>query len=370
MRGPISHQQDRGSRIAPDTKEETSQTEVRMEMQVGDHVIGQDHPTFFVIEEGQANEGKYELALRMIELAAQSGAAAIEFQFAVADDFYVRTHHMHAIYKAREFSQEQLVGLRQAAEQRRILISASPLSDRLMERLVDAGYTLFNINASDIVNPRMLDAVAETGMPFMVGTSMATIEEIDWAVERLRCRGCGAFCLLHGQHVMTTSEGRGVPESEVSLTTIRYLRDRYRLPVGFTDHTSSEIIPALAVANGAVVVTKHLAPQPGWRGPDWQVCLTPDKMTECLQLVRLADATKGSPEKALALGELADRDQMRRSIVAKFDLAAGTILKSEHLLLKRPGTGLDQRQLDSVVGKTLVVSIKKDDQIRLEYLTS
>ena len=348
--------------------EQTIQTPAPIEVRVGAHVIGQGHPTFFVVEEGQANEGNYEFALRMIELAVQTGADAIEFQLAIADDFYVRTHPNHAVYRAREFSQEQLVDLREAAKERGILISASPLSDRLVEKLVGAGYCLFNINSSDIVNPRMLDAVAETGVPFMIGMAMATIDEIDWAVERLLRHGSAPFCLLHGQHVMTTGDGRGVPESEVSLTTIRYLRDRYHLPVGFTDHTSSKIVPTLAVAHGAVVVTKHLAPRPGWRGSDWQICLTPEEMAECVQLVRLADVTKGSPQKALVLGELADRRQMRRSIVATYDLSAGTILEAEHLLLKRPGTGLDPRQLESIIGKRLIVAIKEDEQIQPEYL--
>ena len=348
--------------------EQTAKTRMPVKMQVGDYVIGQGHLTFFVVEEGQANEGNYELAIRMIELAAQTGADAIEFQFAIADDLYVRTHPAHAIYKAREFSQEQLIYLRQTAEEHRILIIASPLSDNLVKQLVKAGYPLLDVNCSDLVNPRMLDAVAETGVPFMIGTSMSPINEIDWAVDRLLRRGGGPFCLLHGQHVMATGSGGGVPEEQVSLSTIEYLCDRYHLPVGFTDHTSSEIVAALAVAHGAVVVTKHLSPQPGWRGPDWQVCLTPDKMAKCVQLVRLADVTKGSPERVLASGELADRSQMRRSIVAKCDLSVGTVLETEHLLFKRPGMGLDPRQAESIIGKRLTVAVGKDEQIQPEYL--
>ncbi|MFC1954516.1 N-acetylneuraminate synthase family protein [Chloroflexota bacterium] len=348
--------------------DKTTRIPTPVEMRVSTHVIGDGHPTFFVVEEGQANDGNYELAIKIIGLAARVGADAIEFQFAIADDFYVSTHPNHAIYKAREFSQEQLIGLQETATKHGILISASPLSDCLVERLVEAGYSLFNVNSSDIGNPRILDAIAETKVPLMIGTAMATTDEIDWAVKRLQQHRCGPFCLLHGQHVMTTSGGGGVAESDVSLSTIRYLRDRYHLPVGYIDHTSTEMISALAVSHGAVVVTKHLSPRPGWRGPDWQICLTPEKMTKCIQFVRLADVARGNPEKVLTLGELSDRSQMRRSIVAKCDLPIGTVLRAEHLLLKRPGAGLESQYLESIIGKRLNVSVKGDEQIQLDYL--
>ncbi|MDD5511006.1 MAG: N-acetylneuraminate synthase family protein [Dehalococcoidales bacterium] len=349
--------------------EQIARTSMPIEMKVGSHVIGNGHPTFFMVEEGQANEGNYELAIRMIGLTAQTGANAIEFQFAIADDLYVRTHPAHAVYKSREFSREQLVSLRMIAEEYHLLIVGSPLSDNLVTQLVEAGYPLLDINSSDLVNPRMLDAIAETGVPFMVGTAMSSIDDIDWAVDRLLHRKCGSFCLLHGQHVMATGSGRGVPEKQVSLSTVNYLRDRYHLPVGFTDHTSSEIVPALAVANGAAVITKHLAPQLGWRGPDWEVCLAPDAMERCVQLVRLADVVKGTSERVLASGELADRSQMRRSIVAQCDLSEGTCLEAKHLLFKRSGVGLDPRQEDSIVGKRLIAAIKKDEIITLDKLS-
>jgi sialic acid synthase SpsE len=341
---------------------------VHDKLAVRGRVFGSDQGTLFVVEEGQANSGDYETALKMIRLAGETGADAIEFQLAIADDFYVRAHPNHAVYRAREFSQTQLVGLRESAEQSGLIISASPLSDRLVSRLTDAGYPLFTVNSSDIDNGRMLDAVADSGVPFMIGTAMARIEEIDWAVERLLRRGAGSFALLHGQHIMTTGDDRGVPENETSLTTIGFLHDRYRLPVGFIDHTSNKVVPALAVSHGAAIITKHLAPQPGWRGADWQVCLPPAEMAECVELVRLANRVKGSWGKYLASGELADRTQMRRSIVASRDLPANTILRQEDLMLKRPGTGLDSVGLDSIVGRTLTVAVRADDQISLEHL--
>lgn len=322
--------------------------------------------TLFLVEEGQANQGDVDLARRMVELAAGTGAGAIEFQFGIADDLYAPSHPNHAVYRSRELTDADFRVLADAAHASGLLATASPLSDRLPERLAAAGYDALTLNSSDVTNPRMTDAVAATGLPVLLGTAMAELDEIDWAVERLAGGGAGPLCLLHGQHVMTSGDGSGVPESAVSLGTIGFLRARYNLPVGFVDHTSALEMPALAAAHGAAVVTKHLAPEAGWRGPDWHVCLTPDRMAEAVRLVRTAETAEGGGGKRLAEGEAADRAAMRRSIVAALDIPAGTVLEAEHLAAKRPGDGLDPRRLDELVGRTLRHDVGSDEQLRIE----
>lgn len=337
-------------------------------MDVGSRGIGASCPAFFMVEEGQANQGDSELALQMIDFAASTGADAIEFQFAEADELYVRSHPNHAVYQPREFSDEQLRGLRQRAAEKGLLIAAAALSERLVERVAAAGYPLLDVNSSDIGNPRMLDAAAGSGLPFFIGTAMATVEEIDWAVHRVAARAAGRCCLLHGQHVMAAEGESGVPPDRVHLQTIRYLANRYDLPVGFIDHTSTVLMPALAVASGAAIVTKHLAPRAGWRGPDSQICLTPEEMADCVRHVRMADRARGSAEKVLIKGELQDRPHMRRSIVAAQDLAANTVLREEHVRFKRPGSGLEPRCVDDVIGRRLTAAVRRDELIRRDVL--
>ena len=325
-----------------------------------------DERTFFLVEEGNAHRGDFDLAREMVRLAAGTGANAIEFQLAVADDFYVSTDPMHSVWRSFEFDPGQLTELATLAHESGIAIVAAPLSDGLPEVLAEIGYDALTVNSADLTNPRMLDAVAATGLPVLVATAMADLEEIDWAVERLTDAG-GPLCLLHGQHIMHTSEG-GVPVGDTSLRTIAFLRDRYGVPAGFIDHTSSVEVCALAAAGGAAVVTKHLAPRREWDGPEWQICLDPDEMAECVRRVRLADQASGSSEKRLAAGELADRSAGRKSVVAARDLPAGTVLAAADLVVKRPGTGLDPRRVDAFVGQTLGRNLERDEQLLEEDL--
>ena len=337
-------------------------------LRVGDREIGPGRPTFFVAEEGQANQGNLGVAREMIRVAAWAQADAIEFQLAIADDFYIRAHPGHAIYKAREFTADELRSLFATAQEAGILAYAAPLSSRLVAVLADVGCSLFNINSSDLNNPDMLDAVAATGVPFFLSTAMATLEEIDWAVEYLRARGCDNFALLHGQHSLLSADGNGVPEHETNLASIDFLRLRYAVPVGFIDHTSNPIMPVVAALRGAAVVSKHFALSRAMHGPDWHICLEPRELADTIKQLRIAESTLGKADKVLAHGEMGDRVQMRRSIVAARPLPSGAQLRAEDLRFKRPGTGLAPRQVTEVVGRILAVDLAEDDQVRLEHL--
>ena len=337
-------------------------------LSVGKTSIGPNCPTFFVAEEGQANDGNLETAFKMVAIAAAAGADAIEFQLARADDFYVRNHPNHAVYARREFDRGQLEELLACTREAGIVAVVTPLSSKLTLVLADLGCSIFNVNSSDLDNPELLDAVADSGRPFFVSSAMASSEEVDWAVERLHLRGADNFVLLHGQHVMATGDGRGVPEEMTNLAAMNGMRRRYGLHVGFIDHTSSIVVPAIAAARGASVVSKHFTWDRSARGPDWHICLEPDELAEAIRLVRLADRTRGDEAKAPVDGEEADRSAMRRSIVAAAALPAGTVLTTEHLAFKRPGGGLSPRCADELLGRRLKVPLEVDHLLQMEHL--
>ena len=159
-----------------------------------------------------------------------------------------------------------------------------------------------------------------------------------------------------------------MPEHETNLASIEFLRLRYGVPVGFIDHTSNPNMPVVAALRGAAVVSKHFALSRALQGPDWHICLEPRELAETIRQLRIAENTLGKPEKILAQGEMGDRAQMRRSIVAARTLASGTQLRPEDLRFKRPGTGLAPREVTKIVGRVLKVDLTEDDQLQLEHL--
>lgn len=333
-------------------------------MRIGSKIIGEGRPALMVAEEGQANQGNINLAMEMCEIAARSGADGIEFQFFLADDMYARADPGYAIYKSRELSANQIRGLIKETHRQGILCQVAGLSPAIIELCADAGTDMFVVNASDLTNPVIIDAVAATGKPFWLASLMGTLEEIDWAVNYAIGNCSSDIGLLHGQHVMSSDHSKGVPPELLQLDCIEMFKRRYGLVTGFVDHTATRFVPSLAVAKGAALITKHLAPRLGWEGPDSAVCLTPEEWHEAKQMFVYANLSRGT-SKEISQAEVKDRSLHRRSIHTRTQLPAGHILTIQDLEVLRPGKGgLDPRILPTIVGRSLKHAVPTQHQLQ------
>jgi len=330
-------------------------------IQVGLHTIGGEE-LFFLIEEGNANDGNFSLALEMIDLAADCGASAIEFQLAISSDFYVKDDPAYERYKKREFSENQIRQLIKRASAKGLDFVAAPLSHNLIEILVKAGCSAFTINASDLTNPAIIDKVGLSGKPIFLGLLFADANEIQWALSRLKSHGADNIVLLHGQHTMASS-GKGVAPDKTSLGYIQFLEILHKIPVGFIDHTSSIWMPACAAASGALVVTKHLIKSRKGNGYDLCICLEPEEMKEAISRSRMIYKSRKDKSSYLLEEEMPDKKLHRRSIVASRTLKAGVKLKYSDFSFKRPGTGLEPWKYQEMIGKVIKRDIKYDEQI-------
>lgn len=337
-------------------------------MRIGESIIGEGRAPLMIAEEGQANQGNVSIAKKMIRIASESGADGIEFQFFLADDMYTRVDPGYAIYKSHELSAEEIRDIIAYAKECGLLSQIAGLSPSIIELCADAGADVFCVNATDLNNPQIIDAVAGTGKPFWLATLMGTIQEIDWAVSYALGRCRSDIGLLHGQHVMASDSTRGVPPELLQLDCIEYFKRRYGLVTGFVDHTATKFVPALAVAKGAALITKHLAPEPDWRGPDWVVCLDPEEWKEAKQMLEFSASANGASKEVSQL-EFKDRSIHRRSIYSRTALAAGHRLVATDLVALRPGKGgLDPKEINDLVGKRLLQDLPEQYQIQLSDL--
>ncbi|OGQ05085.1 MAG: hypothetical protein A2W61_03115 [Deltaproteobacteria bacterium RIFCSPLOWO2_01_44_7] len=333
-------------------------------VKIGNRIVGEDAPPFFSIEEGQANWGHFKTALKMVDLAAEAGADGIDFQLARADDFYIKNHPEYESYRQREFSDDQLRTLVAYIRQSGLEMIVTPLSHRVIQPLAEAGCSAFNVNASDLTNPDIIDAVVETGLSFFLSLPLAVEEEIDWAVNRVLKKGAKRFILMHGQHTMASGEN-GVKVRDTALGYISILKEKYDVLVGFIDHTPLQWMPACATAAGADVISKHLTWSREVKGPDWHICLEPGEMKEAIQWVKQINRSMKIREKCLAPGEDHDRSLMRRSIVAARKVLEGQKIKREDICFKRPGDGFDPSRYEEIVGKASIRNISPDEKIDL-----
>jgi sialic acid synthase SpsE len=337
---------------------------------MGGRVLSPNHPPIMIAEEGQANQGSCNVALQMCDKAKEAGADGIEFQFFLADDMYTRKDNGNRIYKQRELAFEQMKLIIEYAKSLGLLVQIAGLSPKVIEFCASVGVDSFCVNATDLDNPQILDAVADTGSVFWIATLMATLAEIDNCVNYLHRKKSTSFGLLHGQHVMSTNSAKGVPAKLLQLDCIQMLEDRYNKIIGFVDHSVSSISPALAVAKGARLVTKHLSPWEGWVGPDSDICMPPDCWRDAKRLFDFSHISGGN-SKELSLDELSDRCAHRRSLYTKHELRSGHVLCEDDIVALRPfhhesPAGI----LPSIIGKEILHSLPAQALITNSLLSS
>lgn len=337
-------------------------------MRIGNRIVGEGRDTLMFAEEGQANQGNIDVALGMCKTAASAGADGIEFQFFLADDMYVRNDPGYAIYKSRELSATQIRELIAASQAEGLLCQVAGLSPRIIELCAEAGADVFCVNATDLTNPVIIDAVAATGKPFWLATLMGTMEEIDWAVDYALSRCRSDVGLLHGQHVMSSDTSRGVPPELLQLDCIELFKRKYGLVTGFVDHTATQFVPAIAAAKGAALITKHLSPEKNWQGPDWAVCLDPESWKEAKTMLEYTLKARGS-SKEISQSEFKDRSLHRRGIHTSVALTAGHKIAEGDLVALRPGKGgIDPRLIHDLVGRQVVHNLPEQHQLQPDDL--
>lgn len=337
-------------------------------MRIGNKIIGEGRNTLMFAEEGQANQGNIDIALGMCKTAATAGANGIEFQLFLADDMYVRNDPGYAIYKSRELPPAQIRELIAVSHAEGLLCQVAGLSPRIIELCAEAGADVFCVNATDLTNPLIIDAVAATGKPFWLATLMGTMEEIDWAVDYALSRCRSDIGLLHGQHVMSSDTTRGVPPELLQLDCIELFKRRYGLVTGFVDHTATQFVPSIAAAKGAALVMKHLAPEKNWQGPDWVVCLDPESWKDAKAMLDYTVKANGA-SKEISQAEFKDRSLHRRSIHTRAALVAGHKIAPGDLAALRPGKGgVDPRVIHDLVGRQVAHDVPEHHQLQLDDL--
>lgn len=337
-------------------------------MRIGNAIVGEGRDALMFAEEGQANQGNIEIAMSMCKKAADAGADGIEFQLFLADDMYVRNDPGYDIYKSRELSKTQIRELIAFTHAHGLICQVAGLSPKIIELCAEADADVFCVNATDLNNPIIIDAVAATGKPFWLATLMATMEEIDWAVNYAISKSHSDIGLFHGQHVMSSDTSRGVPPELLQLDCIRLFKRRYGLVTGFVDHTATQFVPSIAAAKGADLIMKHLSPEKDWQGPDWVVCLDQEAWRDARAMLRYTVAANGE-SKEISQAEFKDRSIHRRGIHTSSALSGGHQLTADDLVALRPGKGgIDPRVMQTLIGQRIKYDLPPQHQIQFDDL--
>jgi N,N'-diacetyllegionaminate synthase len=210
----------------------------------------------------------------------------------------------------------------------------------------------------DVTNIPLLRYAARAGRPLVIATGMATLGEIEHAVQTVRNEGNEQLVLLHCISIYP-------PEYDtIHLRNMATLEQAFDLPVGFSDHSLGTSIPLAAIALGACIIEKHFTldkDMPGW---DHAISADPAELRTIVEEGRHIFDSLGSTVRTVSEAELEKRARFRRSLVTRRALIAGHVVAEEDLDAKRPGTGVGPQEMPYVLGRRLAIAVEEDHVLR------
>jgi N-acetylneuraminate synthase len=341
---------------------------------IGDRTIGPGKPCMIVAEVAQGHDGSLGMAHAFIDAIANAGADAVKFQTHIASaestlgepwriKFSDQESTRYDYWKRMEFTEEQWFGLKRHVDERGLIFLSSPFSSEAVDLLRRAGVAVWKVPSGETSNTPMLDQMLATGLPIILSTGISPLTEIDAAVERIKARGVP-------QVILQCTTAYPCPPEKVGINLIPFFRDRYGCAVGLSDH-SGTIYPALAAATlGIQVLEVHVTFSREMFGPDVPASITTTELRQLVEGIRFIEKMMSNPvdKDVMALDAKELRDAFTKSIVARINLEAGTILGKDDLTLKKPGTGIPAARLPEIIGRRLKRPVAADTLISEEDL--
>jgi N-acetylneuraminate synthase/N,N'-diacetyllegionaminate synthase len=335
-------------------------------MHIADHDLNEK--VFIVAEIGVNHEGSLETARMLIEKAVEAGADAVKFQTYLPEE-YVTSADKERFARVGRFALST-DEFRQLADQARslgVIFFSTPLGISSVDAL-DPFVPFFKISSGDLTYHPMLALAAQKGKPVVLSTGGATVEEIDAAVAVLKEHGPDRPLnewLLLNQCVACYP----APAEQINLRSMAFLRERYGVLVGYSDHTLSNAMCLAAVALGARWIEKHFTDRKTGRDfHDHALSSEPEEMAQLVRDVRDIEAGLGQGGKFRAPCEETGLPRLRRGIAVRRDMKAGEMITAEDITWLRPQSDFPIGAEDQVIGQTLTQDLPAGYLIQPEHL--
>ncbi len=345
-------------------------------IKIANRIIGEGEPVFIIAEAGVNHNGDIELAKKMIELAKESGADAVKFQTFKAENLNTKTapkstYHIETtgmeqswfdLLKSQELDRYAHEALIEHCNKMRIMFLSTPYDEKSADMLEDLDIPAFKVASTDANNIPFLKYLARKKRPIILSTAMCTLEEVKEGIDTIRNEGYQDLILLH------CTANYPAKLEDTNLRVISLLREEFNLLVGYSDHTPDYINPIAATVLGAVLYEKHFTLDKNLPGPDHKSSLNPQELKRLVHDIRTTELTLGSSIKKPAESEKENRIKLRKSVVSKVDINKNETITRDMLVTKRPGTGIQPKFIDSLIGKRVKAFIQKDSVIDWKML--
>jgi len=343
---------------------------------IGDHKIGQNQPVFIVAEMSANHNHDFDLAVETVKAAKEVGADAIKLQTYTADTITMNCDNEHfqikqgtlwdgktlyELYQEAYTPWEWQPKLKQIAAELGLILFSSPFDKNAVEFLEHMDISAYKIASFEITDIPLIKYVASKGKPVIISTGIATLEDINQAVNTCLDEGNCQIVLLQ-----CTSSYPALME-EANLKTIPDLAVRFNVIIGLSDHTLGITAPITAVALGAKMIEKHLILEKNISSPDAPFSLDKTEFKVMVNAVREAEQALGTVNYELSDNDKKNRLFSRSLFVVK-DIKNGGIFTKENIKSIRPGYGLPPKYFDEVIGKKTTQYVSRGTPLRWDLI--
>jgi len=330
---------------------------------------------FVIAEVGCNHNGDISVAERLIEIAAKSGADAVKFQSFTPDNMTIK-EAPKAEYQIKatgtsETQFQRLERMKLDKEKHKRLINtcnnngiifcSSPFDNDNAQMLHDLNVPFFKIPSGEITNVQLIKLISSFNKPIILSTGMSTLGEIEDALSII---GSNESVIL--MHCVSDYPARW---EEANLRTIQTLKNAFHTQVGFSDHTQGIELAMVAVGLGAVVIEKHITLDKNMHGGDHKASLEPKDFASLVEKIRTLEIALGDGIKRCMPSEKSVRLVARKSIVSTKHIRKGQIISENDVAIKRPGTGIQPKYINLIIGSTAIKDIHVDKLINWENVT-
>lgn len=339
---------------------------MKSSLRIGNRSIGDGQPCYVIAEVGNNHNGDVDRAIALVDAAVAAGADCAKFQMRKLDEVYrasslsgkdddLAVEYTLDLLRRFELTTDEQRGVADYCASRNIQYLCTPWDASSVAMLESFGVQAYKVASADLTNLPLLAKLAATKKPLIVSTGMSTSDEIRAAARFLDDRSA-PYVLLHCQSTYPAAL------HNIHLRFMDTLRDIHPL-VGYSGHERGTAVSIGAVAMGAVMIERHITFDRDMEGPDHAASLVPEEFKALVSGIREFEAARGEQfaERALSQGELINRENLAKSLVAARDLPAGTIIADADIAVKSPGQGLSPLRMPALIGRPLNRAMARDD---------
>jgi N-acetylneuraminate synthase len=333
---------------------------------IGNRSVGDGQPCYVIAEIGNNHNGDFDRAIALVDAAVGAGADCAKFQMRKLDEVYrasslsgkdddLAVEYTLDLLRRFELTTEQQKKIADYCASKGIQYLCTPWDAKSVAVLEGFGVAAYKVASADLTNLPLLAKLVATGKTLIVSTGMSTTAEIRTAAKFLDERN-SSYVILHCQSTYPAAL------HNIHLRFMETLREIHPL-VGYSGHERGTAVSTAAVALGAVVIERHITLDREMEGPDHAASLEPEEFKALVSGIREVEAARGEKlaERALSQGELINRENLAKSLVAARDIEAGTVISDDDIAVKSPGQGLSPLKMPALIGKTLKRRMAADD---------